>query len=535
MPAQTSSAPPAFTPASLPAETGREQSSGDAWLGIGYQRWLWIISAAGIAARLQQYLFNRSLWLDEALMVLNLLHRSFAQLAKPLDYQLVAPLAWLFAEKACSLLFGPSELAFRLVAVAGGSLAMVLLALLAWRLLAPRAALVSVALFALSPPLIYYSSELKPYGSDPAACALLWLLGFWTLRERLTAIKVVVLSLAGAALFWFSHPVLFVAGGFGVAVLAAAIGEHNWRRCLGLVPVFLTWFASFAVDYWLTLRTSSANPGLHHAYPFFGFPIHFSTIDMAIQSVFTLQQNPSTLLLGVALFAAVIGGLHFWREDRAGCCFLIVPLLLALAASNRHLYPLPGRFYLFYTPALFLLVGAGAEEICLAARSRSLPVAVAVMVLLFFQPVLSTAEIVQHHIPSEELRPVLQYVQRHQRPGDTWYIYYYARYAYEYYAEAYGLTGGNVVLGSGFRVPPPRSKDWDVYQKDFSKLQGRRVWVIFSHNWTLDGVDESTYALHVLDGLGVRKDAYLEYGAAAYLYELPPQPSAAASGPAAHN
>jgi hypothetical protein len=138
-------------------------------------------------------------------------------------------------------------------------------------------------------------------------------------------------------------------------------------------------------------------------------------------------------------------------------------------------------------------------------------------------------------MPGEELRPVLQYVQRHQRPGDEWYIYYYASYSYEYYAEAYGLRGGNVMLGSGFRVPPPRSKDWDVYQKDFSKLQGRRVWVIFSHNWTLDGVDESTYALHVLDGLGVRKDAYLEYGAAAYLYELFPQPAPSAPNPAARN
>jgi hypothetical protein len=529
MPAQTSSAPAAST-AGFPAETG-EQGSGDAWLGIGYLRWLWIVAAGGVAGRLEQYLFNRSLWLDEALMVLNLLHRSFAQLGKPLDYQLVAPVGWLFAEKACSLLFGPSELAFRLVAVAGGSLAMVLVAVLAWRLLAHRAALLAVALFALSPPLIYYSSELKPYGSDPAACALLWLLGFWALRGRLTALKVVTLSLVGAALFWFSHPILFVAGGFGVAVLAAGIGEHNWRRFLGFVPVFLIWLSSFAVDYWLTLRTSRANPGLPHAYPFFSSPIHFSTIDMAIQSVFTLQQNPSTLLLGVSLFAAVIGGLHFWREDRAACGFLIAPLLLALAASNRHLYPLPGRFYLFFAPALFLLVGAGAEEICVAARSRFLPVAAALMVLIFFQPVLSTAEIVQHRMPGEELRPVLQYVQRHQHPDDTWYIYYYARYAYQYYAETYRLRGSNVVLGSGFRVPPPRSKDWDVYQKDFSQLRGRRVWVIFSHSWTLDGVDEPAYALHVLDSMGVRKDAYMDYGAAAYLYELPSAPAAAPTPP----
>src|SRR5437868_7734073 len=163
MPVQTSTA--ASLESSRPTEPGRQQSPVHGWLGIAYARWLAIICAVGIAVRVEQYLYSRSLWLDESLMVLNLLHRSFAQLAKPLDYQLVAPLGWLFAEKSCSLLFGNSELAFRLVAIVGGSLAMVAAAMLAHRLLAPRAALVAVALFALSPPLIYYSSELKPYGS----------------------------------------------------------------------------------------------------------------------------------------------------------------------------------------------------------------------------------------------------------------------------------------------------------------------------------------------------------------------------------
>lgn len=533
MPVETSAASLSSRP---PAQAEFGQTPAGVWLGISYARWLWIVSAVGIAVRLEQYLFDRSLWLDESLMVLNLLHRSFAQLAKPLDYQLVAPLAWLYAEKVCQLLFGPSELSFRLVAMVGGALAMVVMALLARRLLAPRAALVAVSLFALSPALIYYSSELKPYGSDPAACGLLWLLGFWSLRERPGALRLTLLALVGAAMFWFCHPVLFVAAGFGVAVLVSWFADRDTRRFAGFVPVFLTWAASFGLDYWLTLRASSNNRALPHAYPFFTSPLRFPTIDMAIQSIFTLQQNPTTLLLGVALFAAVIGGLYFWRKDRAAFCFLILPLLFALAASNRHLYPLPGRFYLFFTPALYVVVGAGAEEICLAARSRSLPVAAALMVLLFFQPAISTEDIIRHHMPGEELRPVLQYVQRHQQPGDTWYIYDYARTMYQYYAEAYTLKGDQVVLGSSFRVPPPARKNWDVYQQDFSKLRGRRVWVIFTHNWTGDGVDEMAYALHTLNTMGVVKEVHLEYGAAAYLYQLRPAPAsqpAAASGPAA--
>ncbi|HLK34916.1 MAG TPA: hypothetical protein VKT29_17595, partial [Terriglobales bacterium] len=113
-------------------------------------------------------------------------------------------------------------------------------------------------------------------------------------------------------------------------------------------------------------------------------------------------------------------------------------------------------------------------------------------------------------------------VQRHQQPGDTWYIYYYAQPAYQYYAEAYGLKGEKVVLGTGFRASRPVHKDWEVYQRDSSALQGRRVWAVFTHNWSGDGVDETAYALHTLDTMGTLKDTHLEYGAGAYLYQLRP-------------
>src|SRR6266550_2597902 len=142
-------------------------------------RLLWILVLVGIAVRLEQYIFNRSLWLDESLMALNIMHRSFRQLTQQLDFHLVGPLAWLFTEKACNLLFGNREMALRLPQILSGVLAMLLIPLLAKRLLPQRAAVVAVGLFALCRPLIYYASELKPYGSDAFFALLLWLVGFW--------------------------------------------------------------------------------------------------------------------------------------------------------------------------------------------------------------------------------------------------------------------------------------------------------------------------------------------------------------------
>src|SRR5437868_2377332 len=173
---------------------GELEHQSRSWLKISYSRWVWLMASLAVALRLQQYLYNRSLWLDEALMAYNLLRRSYGQLTQHLDYQLVAPFAWLFATKSSSLLFGNNELSLRLPVFVAATLGVVAVCFLAKRLLPVRAAAIAVGLFALSPALIYYSSELKPYGSDVGAAALLWLLGFWTVDGRLTWRKLTLLA-----------------------------------------------------------------------------------------------------------------------------------------------------------------------------------------------------------------------------------------------------------------------------------------------------------------------------------------------------
>jgi len=216
-----------------------------------------------------------------------------------------------------------------------------------------------------------------------------------------------------------------------------------------------------------------------------------------------------------------------------------------------------GRFFIFSAPAVAILIAAGAGQFRLATRSSPLPIGAALMVLLFFQPVFSTAEIVIHPIQTTELRPVLQYVREHQRPGDIWYVYCYGRFIFEYYVEAYGMDADNVVIGSCFanfrnsisrdtisaeptiseplltlhlgwrwlRTGNPRY-NWNFPEQDFSELRRHRVWVIFAQIQTADGVDERALTLHVLDAMGRQVDSHAEPGSVAYLYDLTTAPSA---------
>lgn len=58
-----------------------------------------IIIFVGSILRLLEYLYNRSVWLDEANLSLNLINKTFIQLLQPLDFGQYAPIGFLWIEK----------------------------------------------------------------------------------------------------------------------------------------------------------------------------------------------------------------------------------------------------------------------------------------------------------------------------------------------------------------------------------------------------------------------------------------------------
>src|SRR3989338_11217817 len=73
-----------------------------------------IIILIGIIFRFYRYLYNKALWLDEAMLSLNIVERSFLELLKPLDYRQNAPIGFLMIEKFFVNIFGNNEYSLRL-------------------------------------------------------------------------------------------------------------------------------------------------------------------------------------------------------------------------------------------------------------------------------------------------------------------------------------------------------------------------------------------------------------------------------------
>ena len=127
----------------------------------------------GAGLRTAAFAAERSLWIDEAMVALNIVERTPAQLFEPLDRNQGAPVGFLLATKASVEVFGVTERALRVPAFLASLVGLVAFAVGAYRLLPRFAAHLASALFALSPHVVSYAAECKQYSGDAAFAAVL--------------------------------------------------------------------------------------------------------------------------------------------------------------------------------------------------------------------------------------------------------------------------------------------------------------------------------------------------------------------------
>jgi hypothetical protein len=480
---------------------------------------VWGLAALGILFRLRQYLFDRSLWLDEALVVLNIIRRSPSELLKPLDYHQGSPLGFLALQKAAVLGFGTSEAALRLVPFLSGVLSMILFVIVARRFLAPAAATIAVGLFAVSDPLIYYSAEAKQYSTDVAVGILLFWLAGYLLERDSAVLRAVIVSIIGAIVLWFSQPAAFVLAAVGVGWLLDSILRHDRRGLFLLAIPGVLWPTSFLLSFRASLRGLTRDTVLLDYWQgaFAPFPPRSGAdVRWFIDAFFGIFSDPVGLtLVGVAAVAALVGMVEFSSKHSARLVLLLTPLAATLAASALHRYPFRGRLLLFLVPSLILLIAAGLERIR-TRTSDTLPYFSFLLIgFLFLHPLLDAGSGLIKPRTKEEIKPVIRYVENHRQDGDFLYLYYATLRPFQYYSARHLIAPMDEMTGVESR------QNWASYRKDLGQLRGKkRVWILFSHVYRGAGVDEEQLFLDYLDTVGTRLDSSRAPGASVYLYDL---------------
>lgn len=459
-------------------------------------------------------LSDRCLWIDEAMLALNLVSRSPAQLFEPLDYNQGAPVGFLLVVKAAITAFGAPEWALRLVPFVASLAGMMGFAWLSRRLLPAGAAVLAVALFALSPHLISYSGECKQYACD-AAIAIGLLAASVGLLEGRGSRRWAVLALAGAVAVWCSHPAAFVLGGIGGSLLLHAAVTRDRARFASAALTVGGWLASFGACYALCLKQLGGNKYLTDYWTDHFLPLSAGAASWVadhLVAFFAVPGGFGGLLVplgGLAATLALVGLREFARERWPLAAALTGPVAALLFASALHKYPFGGRLLLFLVPGAVLLVARGAWALFEAARERNRFAAVSLLVLLVGAGAWQSQDALRRPARHEQLAPVLEELRAGVRPGDRVFVYWSAVPAFTFYTRERPLPAGSVILGEEHRDNPA------LYREEAAELRGR-VWVVFSHPHN----QEEAILRTTLDCHGACEREVKRTGAAVWLYRL---------------
>jgi hypothetical protein len=334
---------------------------------------------AGIAFRLIQFFAARSLWLDESMLALNVASRSLGDLLRPLDYNQVAPPLYLWLGRLSILAAGTNEMALRAWPMLAGLIVPPLLSVVAYRWLGSSGALIALALASLSPTLVFYANEAKPYGGD-AFVTVAVLAAALRVRDRPSAAgRWVLLAATGVAAILLSIPAAFVlpAALAALVVDPAVRGERRW-----LVAAAIAWMATLAAVYLFIYGVAARSPqqqeGYDQAFLFPG-PGFESRAHLALRgSIWPTFAGIGSHIPGLpdwmlgATVAVLAAGLAVLIRGQGLAAGLLVafPIVLAVVASALRRYPLGVPRLMVFAAPLWILMAAAALS-ALAARLRS--------------------------------------------------------------------------------------------------------------------------------------------------------------------
>ena len=457
------------------------------------------VMAIGAAMRLRFYLYNRSMYRDEAALALNIVHRSFRGLLQPLDNDQGAPVGFLLLEKLVVTLLGNHEYSLRLVPLVASILTLPLFYWLCRQFLSQPFAVIALVVVAMGEKQYDYSADTKQYAVDVFATVALLLLAMLALGNPLRQTAgcrkgLIALAIAGALAVWFSHPAVFVLGAIGVMAAMEWIIRKPRSGILDLLGVALVWGLSFGANYLLVLHRLSHS---HFMQSFWTEADAFAPVPKSIKALvwykeqfFAIFESPCSLgFVGLSALVFVLGVGWLYRQRKSAALLVLLPILFALAASLVHKYPFKERLILFICPLIAIFIGAGFAYLFEGQRKA---VGIVALLFLLITPLNKTREYIHQPWMHSDMRKVVSLVAANRQPGDQLYVYEFCYYPYAYYRDRFGIAD----------MPAIRAKQGidgvDAYKKEFADMKGKRVWVMF------EDAPEQQSALAALDDMGKR-------------------------------
>ena len=521
----------------------------------------WIIISIGIIFRIVRYLYNPSLWFDESDIAIDIIRRPIFELFYPSpDYNQAYPFGFLILIKIATQVFGNSEYALRLFPLLFGIISLFLFYRVAKYYIRPEAVPLALGLFAILDPLIFESSNLKPYSGDIFYTLLIYLLAAYIHSRKLNLPRIVLFGVCGAIILWFSNPSVFVLTGMGVCLAVLSLRNKEWSKTWKLSIAYLIWVLSFIVNYFSYIQKLQASFRMnvkellavmeHATMPI--PPKSISDIKWFIDLFFEIFNYPVGMTLtGISALAFLVGCIFIYKQSKIKFIMLTSPVVITFIAAALHQYPFKSRFIFFLVPLILLFIAEGTEYIRSRTIQNSKVIGIIFISLLLFHPLSLSAYRIIRPFYYEDIKPILNHIKENWQEGDILYVHYYAQYPFEYYSkyypEPYRFKEGKYIIGIAPRgwyrhwrkqevlkyydskAPIKQSsvEIFKIYTKDLGRLKGnKRVWILFTGTIPKDGVTEEKFFTYHLETIGKRLDTFGRPGVSAvYLYDLSEQVS----------
>lgn len=424
----------------------------------------------GMVLHVIPYIYNRSLWLDEAMLVSSICTRSFSQLiSSPLDWGQSSPIGWLFVVKLITMVFGTSVAALRIWSLISAFGCIALVFLLLYNHVGKNYALLVTAVFSLTDQYIYYSNEAKPYMSDNFCCLIALFIWQKYKDGKLTLLPVCI---AFSVLIWFSFSAVFFVAACMIIECFGSIKrlikerknkskERNNKTIKRLATCALV-LVSFILNYIFWLSKASDNAGEEDYWALLRFPLiptSLSDIKLIIKMALQFWSFYPSYIAALFIFLFLIYVIICIKKKSDKSQLLIpflVSLVLLLVASFCGFYPITGRLVQAYAIVVIILGGYACDEIEISHNNNLSVVKQIDWTKIFFYGILTGCLALvgmsgcknffpQHVYKSRsEVAESIQYLEDNLTDHDVVYVCRYALPVYTY-ETGYQITYDDLI------------------------------------------------------------------------------------------
>lgn len=484
---------------------------------------------AGVVSRV--YLLDRSLWLDEAWVANSMRAVTLQGALYYAEWLQTTPPLFIALGRLFTLLFGTSNSAFRALPALAGIIAVLLFALIAFRLLRSSFALIAVLAFVISPRLILYSQSVKQYSTDVLCTTCLLLLGHVYLEKYsdrwfyFLLVGAVVLSfLSYPAMLFFPFVLICALTKDGIQAQASDrqqrtrfdLPRGSLAVAVAVVVLAANYFFFIAPN-----KNSALTEFFQEGFYQGNSPAEFLTFHGARLATLTRAFffGGSAPLRLLTLLITVAGFYCLWMPLKNSfdvrtfqrAILFTAPMVGIVALNIVGFFPLPGfdhRIMLFAFPLTVLLFCLGLQFLAnlaaraISARSRGVKAVsienafgnavffgMVVLVWLFFDSVGLTPFFTEEHEDSEE---AVAYLSQQVEAKDILYVHTTMLEQFKLYTRTQPVAASRIVYGkigmpccprSGYTSPRGESEK-DISDEIFglsSAAAGRLLWVLITN------------------------------------------------------